>query len=219
MFRINKKLLIISSVIIIVIFLIIGYYIYSNNFGGNDDLYIENFNTTENSIKEVKAKEEKIIIVHVAGAVINPGIVNLDENSRISDAIEKAGGLTNEADISKINLAYLLEDGMKIYIPTHNEIEEERDMENNISDAKEYIIQNKNNLDNNSNKNANLKVNLNTATQSDLETLPGIGTATALKIINYRKENGKFQSVEDLKNVKGIGNNKFESIKELISVK
>ena len=219
MVKLNKKMLIIIIGSIITIFAFIGYYIYSNNSDGNDDLYSENFNNTENNIKETKTKEEKLIIVHVAGAVTNPGIVNLNENSRISDAIEKAGGLTGEADISKINLAYLLEDGMKIYIPTHNEIEEEKNMENNIGDAKEYVIKNNESVNNNSNKNINQKINLNTATQNELETLPGIGTATALKIINYRKENGKFQSVEDLKNVKGIGNNKFESIKELISVK
>lgn len=217
MIKINKKILII--IIIIVIVAIAGYYSYSNNFDGSDTLYSENFNNNENNIKEIKTKEEKLIIVHVAGAVVNSGIVSLNENSRISDAIEKAGGLTEEADISKINLAYLLEDGMKIYIPTHNEIEEEKNMENNINDIKEYVIQNNENLENNSKKNSNLKINLNTATQSELETLPGIGSATALKIINYRKENGKFQSVEDLKNVKGIGNNKFESIKELVSVK
>lgn len=217
MIKINKKILIV--IIIIVIVAIAGYYSYSNNFDSSDTLYSENFNNNENNTKEIKTKEEKLIIVHVAGAVAHPGIVNLYENSRISDAIEKAGGLTEEADISKINLAYFLEDGMKIYIPTHNEIEEEKNMENNISDTKEYVIQNNENLENNSKKNSNLKINLNTATQSELETLPGIGSATALKIINYRKENGKFQSVEDLKNVKGIGNNKFENIKELISVK
>lgn len=217
MIKINKKIIII--IIIIVIVVIAGYYSYFNNFDGNDILYSENFNNNENNIKEVKTKEENLIIVHVAGAVVNSGIVTLNENSRISDAIDKAGGLIEEADISKINLAYLLEDGMKIYIPTHNEIEEEKNMENNITDINEYVIKNNDSINSNQNKSINVKVNLNTATQSELETLPGIGYATALKIINYRKENGKFQSIEDLKNVKGIGNNKFESIKELISVR
>ena len=70
----------------------------------------------------------------------------------------------------------------------------------------------------NSNSKNNLRVNINTANQTELETLPGIGTATALKIINYRKENGKFKNIEDIKNVKGIGESKFNNIKELIVI-
>ena len=121
----------------------------------------------------------------------------MEENSRISDAIEKSGGLTEEADISKINLAYLLEDGMKIYIPSHNDNKGEMKME---TDTKS-------------------KININSANQTELEKLPGIGSSTALKIINYRKENGKFNTIEDLKNIKGIGDSKFQKIKELIYVR
>ena len=181
--------------------LIIGYYIFNIN---NEEEVIVSTNTTENNKETNNSKEVEEIVVHVAGAVNKPGVIKLEVKSRIMDAIEKAGGLKEEADITNINLASLIEDGMKIYIPTHNEVEEENKMEATENE--------------NINK-TNLKVNINTASQADLESLPGIGSATALKIINYRKENGKFKTIDDLKNVKGIGENKFEKIKDLIDIK
>ena len=123
------------------------------------------------------------------------------------DAIEAAGGTLEEADLSKINLAYILEDGEKIYIPSMNDKEEE-----------EYISSNSG--DNSSNKNQEkLMININTATQEQLQKLPGIGASIATRIINYRKENGKFQDIMDIKNVSGIGESKFNNIKNYICIK
>ena len=135
----------------------------------------------------------------------------------------KHGGLKEEACVDDINLAYKLEDGMKIYIPSKQEKQEEK---NTIAEdlTQKYITTSsglsKEESDSqvtNSNKSA--KVNINTATQTELETLPGIGASTAIKIIDYRKDKGKFKSIEDIKEVKGIGDSKFEKIKEYITVK
>lgn len=205
----NKKEKIILIIIVILILLFIGYYIISK---ASSVEYI-NLETEENNIIEEKNEEEiiteeKYIVVHITGAVKNQGIIELKEGSRISDAIESAGGITEEADLSKINLAYTLQDGQKIYVPNINDTE----ITNNITeDAGENVIEN----DNTSKQG---KININKASQTELETLNGIGPSTALKIINYRQQNGNFKKIEDIKNVPGIGDSKFESIKENICV-
>ena len=119
-----------------------------------------------------------------------------------------AGGLKEEADLKQINLAYVLEDGMKINIPSKNESRNEASNNTENYTTKENL--------NSSNNAKTSKVNINSATQTELETLPGIGPSTALKIINYRKEKGKFNKIEDIKNVNGIGESKFNKIKEFI---
>lgn len=189
---------------VIILLLIIGMVIYSNH---ND-----NYNeiTSEDVYLNVKANnaiEESIVIVHITGEVNNPGIVKIAQNSRLVDVIEAAGGLTGDADINKINLAYIISDGQKIYIPNINE-----NIENYINNEPGEGIIDDTNLGNNT------LVNINTATQTELETLTGIGPSIALKIINYRKENGKFKNIEDIKNVPGIGDSKYESIKNNICV-
>ena len=135
----------------------------------------------------------------------------MKNNSRIIDAIDKAGGLKDEADITNINLAYIIEDGMKIHIPSKEEKESTIIVESNIDSG---TVEQSNEIKSNNNK----KLKINIATKTDLETLPGIGESTALKIIEYRKEKGKFKLIEDIKQVNGIGENKFNKIKELITV-
>lgn len=168
----------------------------------------------ENSVEIIEGKNNKVIIVHVAGAVQKEGIFELNENSRVADAIEKAGGLKPEADIGKINLAYKLEDGIKIFIPSKGEKIEE----NQSKDETEKYITKTEEKSHDIAK-VNPKVNINTASQTELETIPGIGPSTALKIIKYREENKKFKSIEEIKEVGGIGESKFNAIKERITVK
>lgn len=140
----------------------------------------------------------------------------MEDGDRVYEAIEKAGGSLEEADLSKINLAYALSDGQKIYIPKKGEIINE---ENSTT---EYISSDFGNNalieDNNTAESRGGKVNINTANQTELETLPGIGPSTAQKIIDYRSKNGKFDTIEDIQNVKGIGDGKFEDIKDNICV-
>ena len=159
----------------------------------------------------IQNKEEVIdeeIIVHITGEVANEGIIKIKKDSRLADVIEEAGGTTEEADLSKVNLAYQVKDGQKIYIPN---IKDKEIQEYITEEAGDSIIIEQ--------KESKSKVNINTATQTELETLSGIGPSTALKIINYREENGKFKKIEDIKNVPGIGEAKFENIKEEICIK
>ena len=182
---------------------------------------VEIENKTENVDKEII--EEDKICIYITGEVNNSGVYYLENGSRIIDAINLAGGTTNNANLSKINLAYVLEDGMKINIPSNNDLKNNPNFEyitKASGDGANDVVKN---IDNESDS---LKssdkidvVNINTASQTELETLPGIGPSLALKIIKYREENGDFKSVEDIKNVSGIGDSRFENIKEYIVVK
>ncbi len=167
-------------------------------------------NTVEMEGIKNEEKEEIItnkIKVYITGEVNSPGVKEVAEGARIEDIIVLAGGLTEFANINKVNLAYKLEDGQKIYIPNVNEnIEEYITKENG-----EGIIEK-------SDKSLE-KININTADVGILCNLPGVGESLATRIIKYREENGKFKSIEDLKNVSGIGEKKFESLREYIVVK
>lgn len=200
-----------------VIILVIGIYFYSQYQWAEEEVFTEELQV-ENTVEEGEAEqiEENEIIIHISGAVVNEGIVKMKQGARIADVIEKAGGLKENASLKNVNLAYMVEDGQKIYIPTVEEVVGQ-------DETKEYlIIEDGNNSSISSlnfDKGDELMVNLNKATQTELEQLPGIGAATALKIINYREENGEFKTIEDIKNVKGIGDAKFNNIKEYICVK
>lgn len=233
----NKKRKTILIAVLIIIFFVISYFIYADNESEDlitDDEVLNNINENNSNEKNENSEEqniiEKKIVVHVDGEVNNPGIVELQENSRISNAIEKAGGTTENANLKNINLAFLLEDGMKVFIPTNTNEKGDENMldEENLFNELEYVTKESGGTSlegfagsyvKNSNINSNKIININSANQSDLENLPGIGEATALKIIDYRNNNGKFNSIEDLKNVKGIGENKFDKIKDLIVCK
>ena len=212
----NKKIIVISVIIITILFLI--YLIYKNNFNYSNEINLNEILQTEDTNKEINqinnivtntinATQNNEIIVHITGEVKKEGVIHLNKGDRIIDAIKKAGGETKQADLSQVNLAYELQDGQKIYIPNKNE---------KIS---EYIVGGNGNTNINSiNSKEETKVNINTANQSELDSLPGIGPATAQKIIEYRNQNGNFKKIEDLQNVKGIGQAKYEEIRNNIEV-
>ena len=219
---ISKKQKILLIVIISIITIGISYYAYAAKL--NEEISIEKQNEeleieeekTEESEEEKAEKEIKKIIVHVSGAIKKEGIYELDENSRVANAIEVAGGITENAYTKEINLALALEDGMKIYIPTKEEVEKEMKLGTYNSN-----VSGNDNNSKESGKSSNKskeKININTATREELDKLPGVGEATADKIINYREENGEFKKIEEIKEVKGIGDSKFEEIKDLIEV-
>lgn len=225
--KINKNQKIIIIAIIICSLGIIIHYVYNQKEKElktkDDDIeIIEDEEIPKSETNETIEKNKQTVIVYITGAVKKEGVYKLEENSRISDAIEIAGGLQDNANKEEINLAYILEDGMKIYIPKKEEkLESNTDKSNTEDRTQEYVTQNT--KTNNSNKDSkeqsnSIKININKATQTELETLPGIGPSTALKIIEYRKENGKFKQIEDIKNVKGIGENKYNQIKSHINV-
>jgi competence protein ComEA len=154
----------------------------------------------------VQTKKE--IMVYITGAVKNPGVYSLLEGQRLMDAIEKAGGFLSDADLLSVNLAKRLNDEDAYYIPRINEVDETGQ---NVHSSKGNFAGTLLFDDG--------KININTADVKELETLPGIGPQTAKKIIDYRNENGPFMSIEEIKNVSGIGEAKFENMKEKIKVK
>lgn len=188
-----------------------------------DDTGINNSNGSDDT-NSLKNK----IYVYITGEVNVPGVVILNEGSRIVDAINSAGGTTSKANISKVNLVYVLEDGMKVNIPNDNDLKNNPDFEYitmNSGDGRNDSTPKNSNTANSSDSGKTQEtkskysiVNINTATQTELETLPGIGPSLALKIINYRIENGKFSSIEEIKNVSGIGESKYEEMKNYITV-
>ena len=194
----NKKIIISIGVIIIII---ISIYVLTkiDEYNYEENNYEEYFAEEENIIKE---EAKKVIVVHIIGEINKPGIVELEEGARVIDAIKKAGGTTEKADLAQINLAYILKDGQKIYIP-------------NTEDNDKKIEYNTANIENNIKEE---KININTADEDELQRLPGVGASTAAKIIKYREENGSFRKIEDIQNVKGIGEAKYNDLKEQIEV-
>lgn len=176
------------------------------------DIYYEKNNTEQISISNFienekdNEKNDTNIKVYVTGEVKNQGVIELEEGARIADAIEKAGGKTEQANLKNVNLAYQLEDGQKIYIPNINDIETEV-----VDDGASGIVD-----DTTATQGT---ININKADEIELQSLNGIGESLAASIVEYRKENGKFETIEDLKNVPGIGDSKFENIKAYIKVK
>ena len=205
----NKKQKIIVVVLIIIMCIVIGYYIISKT----EKYDYSDIEKISNIIEEDREVDDNIIenkiVIHITGEVEEEGVIELEKGARISDAIEEAGGTTEEADLSNVNLAYSLSDGQKVKIPNINEKDEEI-----------IVVEEKagDNIIIEGNKSKEEKININKAAQTEIETLPGIGPSTALKIITYRNEHGKFKNIEDIKNVSGIGDSKFENIKEYICV-
>lgn len=223
MTRFNKKQKIIIGIVIVIVAIVAIYYSYKqeNNFlEQTENLEIEN-QAKEGAEESEETTEKEKIIVHISGAVQNEGIVELESGSRVADAIEKAGGLKENAYMEEINLAYQLEDGEKIHIPTIEEQKEKENQETKVEN--ESATGSDGTISRSSNSSINngsqTKININTATEEELDTLPGIGPSTATKILDYRKEKGKFKTIEEIKEVSGIGENKYEKIKDRITVK
>ena len=210
MLEISKKQKIILIFLGIVAIIGIAYYSYVSSKEENLNVSDTNELEIENSSNEIDEEEaENKIKVHISGAVKNEGVYELEGDARIIDAIEKAGGTLEIADMKNVNLASKLEDGMKIYIPKQGE-----EVTNSNQEVEENIA-----LGNTSKESSKGKININKASKEELDTLPGIGESTAEKIINYRKEHKSFKSIEELKEVKGIGDAKFEEIKDLVDIK
>lgn len=152
-------------------------------------------NTQQATAEEAERKEQVGIIVHICGAVVRPGVYELTEGSRVYQAVEQAGGFTEEADKDYLNQADILSDGLQLYVPTKEE-------------AKMLPVK----------ENSNGAVNINTASEEMLDALPGIGIGKAKSIVAYRQKNGKFQTIEDIMKVEGIKEGLFAKIKDSITV-
>lgn len=151
---------------------------------------------------ETVIEEVQSIMVDVKGAVNTQGVYELRQGDRVKDAIDMAGGVTENADELQVNYAQILEDEMLLYVPAKGEVGE-------IATTTEI----------NGTETNNGLVNINKATSEELQNLTGVGPSKAEAIIAYREENGGFQTIEDLQNVTGIGEKSFEKLKGEISVK
>lgn len=168
----------------------------------SDDEFEETEETKEDS-NQTQASET--IKVHIAGEINKEGVYEVNNGDRLDDLVKRAGGLTKDANSKKINLAMKLEDQMKIYIPSIYDFEDETSSTNDnllMSDKPSTEIE---------------KININKASKEELMTLPNIGEKRANAIIEYR-ENSPFEKIEDIKNVTGIGEKFYQSLKDLITV-
>lgn len=179
--------------------------------------------TSTNSLKK-KPKKENIenYKVDIKGEILTPGIYTLKSNSRVIDVIEMSGGLTENADTSVINLSKKITDEMVIIIYSKSEVKDfEKTKEKEKAVQEKCIKKDDNALKNDAcitdSVKTSGKVSINSATKEELMTLTGIGEAKAEDIIKYREENGPFKTIEDIKNVSGIGDSLFAKIKENIT--
>lgn len=184
----------------------------------NDNLQQNNDNqeafSKVNNIEDVKMVKNsenttKKISIYISGAVNSPGVVELKSNDRLMEGVKLCGDLTEEADTNRINLAMKVKDEGHYIIPKVGEeiiVEDsnvETESKNNSSDGE---------------GNEKNKININSASIEELDSLPGVGEVTAQKILDYREENKEFKSIDEIKNVKGIGENKFNDLKDYICI-
>ncbi|MEG0050594.1 MAG: helix-hairpin-helix domain-containing protein [Terrisporobacter sp.] len=187
-----------------------GIYVLSEEEENQDDISQDNI-SNENKDNVSKDNKENIspeeVTVYISGAVKTPGIVTLKKGDRLANAVEKVGGTTKSADLNKINMAIRLEDEQHYIIPKVGE--EIEVLSNEKVNEKDGIVKG---------NNESSKININKASIEELDEIPGVGEATANKIVNYRNESGEFKSIEEIKNVNGIGDKKYEDMKDLISI-
>ena len=212
--RTNKMYVLIGVIII----LSLGIYYFFPLENGNSEKSVENdWLESEEKIGEVNAEKEKEvesisnssqakIFVDVKGAVTSPGVYEATLDERVIDIIKRAGGLLDSADQNNINFAMKVVDEMVLYIPAIGEQNPTIAGAATVGSLKEGPT-------------ADGKINLNSATESELQTLPGIGPSKASAILEYRETNGSFKTIEDLMEISGIGDKTFEKLKEHITVR
>lgn len=220
-------------IIIIVLFIIFSFLFFENNKVEEEksktDLVI---NKEEKKIDTEETK--KYIYVDLKGAVKSPNVYKIEEESRIIDLINLAGGLNDDADTSILNLSKKLKDEMCIIIYTKSDIDEYKKQLMKVKEINQKLEENivsidefndaqikdsqGDNIDNINDLTTNSKISINKASIEQLLSISGIGESKAKAIIEYREENGLFKSIEDIKNVSGIGESLFEKIKEYIEI-
>ena len=154
----------------------------------------------EDKNQKEEVVEQDLITVDVKGAVKSPGIYDLPVGSRVNDAVQKAGGLTDNADSKSLNLAQKISDEALVYVPTKEEVANQESYSNATGNKESK------------------KVNLNKASLEELKQVKGLGAKRAQDIIDHRESNGKFKSVDELKKVSGIGAKTIEKLKEYVTV-
>jgi len=236
-FSIKREFIAVAIALIVIIAGIIGYSIDRSGHkiiidAESDKADVEEINiekteeagTIQRELEDQKPEEE--IKVYVVGRVKNPGIVTLKKGDLINDAIMAAGGVEDDADLENINLVYKLTGNVMLRIRSQDEVKNDPGKGSDagigvsiITDSGSAVVSsNEGDNNNNSNNNSGGKININTATIDELDTLPGIGKATARDIVDYREKNGNFKNIRDITKVPGIKEGRFNSIKDLITV-
>lgn len=205
-----------------------GYEAIINSMENSSAEYVHVAETSGNH-SDIDSDEQ--IWIHVTGCVKNPGAVKINKGQRIKDAVEAAGGFLPEADTDSINMAYALKDGQKVYIASKNGTSDRNKTTPVIlqnEHRKVVIAANTQGVTQSSegvvddmpiaSDKSDGKININEASEAELDKLPGVGPATAAKIIEYRQKNGEYKKAEDIMNVYGIGKSKFDKMKHMITV-
>lgn len=233
-YRYRKQIMI--SLLLVVVLSISGVSLYKVNCNKKEkvekeEVLLASKKTTK--AKKVSDNKEEVddyyYKVDIKGEVVNPGLYSVSDESRVSDVIALAGGLTEVGDTSVINLSKKVSDEMVIIIYSREEVrnfkvtkEEEKQVIENCQNGYEGVF-NDACIDNSDDSLENIgdstgNISINTATVEELQSLRGIGLEKAKKIVSYREENGEFKSIEDIKNVAGIGDSIFDKIKENITL-
>ncbi|MBP3920240.1 MAG: helix-hairpin-helix domain-containing protein [Bacilli bacterium] len=225
--KLTKYLKYIILFIVFIALLVCVFYNTSKN--KEQEVSIETSSKEELQI-EPKEEIKPKIKIDIKGEIVNPGVYELDENTRVIDAINKSGGLTENADTNLINLSKTLTNEMVIVVYNKNEIEKLRSELKETKTVIEYIEKectcpdtinnaciNEYKEPTNQAETKDTKVNINTATLDELTTIPGIGETKAKDIIEYRNKQ-PFEKIEDITNIKGIGKSTFEKLKNYITI-
>lgn len=199
------------TIILLLIVIIVGVGIVLNKNINKEDNFIINRASDISENNPVIQIEVPPLIIHIAGAVKIPGVYQLKSTDRIVDAVKIAGGATEEANLDLINLAALLKDGQKIIVPYKTYSGTGEEINTNTYNYVESVYSS-------SSVSTSAKININTANANMLQTLTGIGPVLSERIIEYRNQNGLFGVIDDIKDVSGIAEKKFEGIKDLICV-
>lgn len=207
--QLPKKWLLLGSGVfmVILITLLVGIYLMVNKEPQVDTTMWEETSlttTAEVATDATKERAETMIYVDIKGAVKVPGIYQLKNQQRIWDALALAGGVSEEADTAQVNYAQKVKDQMIIYVPKKGEA---------VAQSLETLQESAP-----AQQNQEEKINLNTATEAELQTISGIGAKKAQEIIRFRDEQGPFKTVEELKNVPGIGEKTVERLKDMLTV-
>jgi len=200
----------ITIILLLIVIIIGGGIVLYKNINSEDNFTI-NHSSDISEKKPAMQIEVPPVIIHITGAVKNPGVYQLKSTDRIVDAVKIAGGETEEANLDLINLAALLKDGQKIIVPSKIYNEKGEEINKNIDNNAEVMYSS-------SLGSISGKININNANATMLQTLPGIGPVLSERIIEYRNQNGLFGVIDDIKDVSGIAEKKFEGIKDLICV-
>jgi len=198
------------AAVVLVLLIALCIHLSDNLTKAGEIVIVGSFDEEPEVILEPVQEKEILIVVDVQGAVESPGVFSLPEGSRVNDAVQKAGGLTENADTMDVNLAAKLKDGDKVYIPKENDVRKAVAAAGIVTDNIASGVS--------GNSTTGGLVNINTANSDQLQSLTGVGPVTAQKIIEYRETSGEFKKIEDIMKVSGIGAKTFEKFKDKIAV-